>query len=318
MLSLRFIRSLSSSAPTFNKVGNHLQFLSKYYTPEMLQSIKIAETVVDPDQLVKLQRSGFKARSKVAPTIKNSDYSETDPKWTEPVVYPNQANSKAPYPAIPQVRSADRSDLKIHFKAPVVNIAAEERKAQSTLSNNLAGDIAKLTGLEERYIKSLYVRQILMKRVSNKTSKGNIPSFFVMTIVGDRNGTIGLGIGKSRDGIRVAVQKAHWNAIKNLTPIPRYEQRTILGGFEYKYHSVKMFIKAAPQGFGLRVNRNIFEVCQAAGIRDLRGKIYKSRNPVLVVKGFVEALTKQRSLEDLAAGRGKKIVDLRRVYYSLN
>lgn len=253
--------------------------------------------------------------SKVAPTG-NHDYSKEDPIWNEPIVYPNQAGSKAPYPPIPQVRSADRSDLKIHFQAPVVNIAAEERMANSTQGNNLAGDIAKLTGLDEQYVKSLYVRPIIMKRVANKTSKGNIPSFFVMTIVGDKRGTIGLGIGKSRDGVRVAAKKAHWNAIKNLTPIPRYEERTILGEFEYKYHAVKLFIRAAPQGFGLRVNRNIFEVCQAAGIRDLRGKVYKSRNPVLVVKGFVEALTKQRSLEDLAVGRGKKIVDLRKVYYS--
>lgn len=160
------------------------------------------------------------------------------------------------------------------------------------------------------------MRPIIMKRVSLKTSKGNIPNFFVLTVVGDRNGTIGLGIGKSRDGIRTAAVKAHWNAVKNLTPIPRYEERTILGDFEYKYHAVKLFMRSAPAGFGLRVNRNIFEICQAAGIKDLRGKVYKSRNPLLVCQGFVEALTKQRSIEDLAASRGKKIVDLRKVYYS--
>lgn len=127
---------------------------------------------------------------------------------------------------------------------------------------------------------------------------------------------IGLGEGKSRDGMRTALVKAHWNAVKNLTPIPRYEKRTIVGDIEYKFHAVKLFIKSAPSGFGLRVNPNIFEVCQAAGIKDLRGKIYKSRNPMNVTKGFVEALTKQRPLEDLAAGRGKRLVDLRKVYYS--
>ncbi|ODV81751.1 uncharacterized protein CANTADRAFT_3824 [Suhomyces tanzawaensis NRRL Y-17324] len=291
------------------KVKEHVDFLSKYYSPELLQSIKITESLVDPQEILDLKKKGFRAFSKVAPTQESSDYALTDAKWEEPVVFPNQAKQSSPYPEIPQIASADRSDLKIRFKEGGPGKRVFQR-------DNLAGDIAKLTGLEENYIKSLYVRPIIMKRVSNKTSKGNIPSFFVMTIVGDKKGTIGLGIGKSRDGVRVAARKAHWNAIKNLTPIPRYEERTVLGDVEYKYHAVKLFIKSAPAGFGLRVNRNIFEVCQAAGIKDLRGKVYKSRNPVLVVKGFVEALTKQRSIEDLAAGRGKKIVDLRKVYYS--
>ena len=86
---------------------------------------------------------------------------------------------------------------------------------------------------------------------------------------------IGLGEGKSRDGMRVSLRKAHWNAIKNLQPIPRYENRTIIGDVDYKFHAVKLFLKSAPAGFGLRVNPNIFEVCQAAGIKDLRGKVYK-------------------------------------------
>ena len=297
------------------KANKHLEFLSKYYSPQVLESIKIAESLIEPETILEIKKRGFRANSKVAPSDILSDYSNSDPKWTEPVVYPNQAGDKTPYPKIPQLHSPDRSDLNLRFKP------AEKGKGgrnQSVLPSKfeLASGLAKLTGLNRDYLTRLYVRPIIMKRVSLKTSKGNIPNFFVMTVVGDRNGTVGLGIGKSRDGIRVAAVKAHWNAIKNLTPIPRYEDRTILGDVDYKYHAVKLFIRSAPAGFGLRVNPNIFEVCQAAGIRDLRGKIYKSRNPVLVVKGFIEALTKQRSIEDLAAGRGKKIVDLRKVYYS--
>lgn len=58
-----------------------------------------------------------------------------------------------------------------------------------------------------------------MKRVSLKTAKGNIANFFVMSVAGDKNGMLGIGIGKSRDGIRTAATKAHWNAVKNLTPV---------------------------------------------------------------------------------------------------
>ncbi|KAK6455642.1 mitochondrial ribosomal protein S5 [Scheffersomyces xylosifermentans] len=305
--------SINANDGTNSKVTKHLDFLKKYYTPELLQSIQISESLIDPKDVLELKKRGFRANSKVAPTDKLSDYSRIDPISQEPILYPNQGVGRTPYPKIPDIQGPDRTDLKLRFKD---ENTLKRKEASATSTRKIADELAKLTGLDAAYIRGLYVRPIIMKRVSLKTSKGNIPNFFVLTVVGDRNGTIGLGIGKSRDGIRTAAVKAHWNAVKNLTPIPRYEDRTILGDFEYKYHAVKLFMRSAPAGFGLRVNRNIFEICQAAGIKDLRGKVYKSRNPLLVCQGFVEALTKQRSIEDLAASRGKKIVDLRKVYYS--
>lgn len=294
------------------KVGKHIDFLSKFYTPELLQSIKITESLVEPEEYLKMKKSGGHGISKVAPSDKLSDFSKNDPKWDEPILYPNQASNHTPYPRIPQIQGADRTDLHLRFDSAVGKTAQKGPAGNDQFFENLH----KLTGMEVWYMKKLYVRPIVMKRVSCQTSKGKIPNFYALTVVGDKNGMIGLGEGKSRDGMRTALSKAHWNAIKNLQPIPRYENRTIIGDIDYKFHAVKLFIKSAPSGFGLRVNPNIFEVCQAAGIKDLRGKVYKSRNPMNVVKGFVEALTKQTSLEDLAAGRGKKLVDLRKVYYS--
>lgn len=293
------------------KVAKHIDFLSKFYTPELLQSIKMTESLVDPEDYLNLKKSGGHGISKVAPTSISNDFSKNGPKWEEPMMYPNQASNRTPYPRIPQIQGADRTDL--HLRFDTVN----KTSARGPSGNDkFFEDLHKLTGMEMWYMKKLYVRPIVMKRVSCQTSKGKIPNFYALTVVGDKNGMIGLGEGKSRDGMRTALSKAHWNAIKNLQPIPRYENRTIIGDIDYKFHAVNLFIKSAPSGFGLRVNPNIFEVCQAAGIKDLRGKVYKSRNPMNVVKGFVEALTKQTSLEDLAAGRGKKLVDLRKVYYS--
>lgn len=294
------------------KVTKHIDFLSKFYSPELLQSIKITESLVDPKEYLEMKKRGGHEISKVAPSNPVEDYSKSDPKWEEAILYPNQANNRTPYPEIPQIQGADRTDLKLRFDTA----AATTTKGGPAVNDQFFDQLHKLTGMEPWYMKKLYVRPIVMKRVSCQTSKGKIPNFYALTVVGDKNGMIGLGEGKSRDGMRTALYKAHWNAIKNLGPIPRYENRTIIGDIDYKFHAVKLFIKSAPAGFGLRVNPNIFEVCQAAGIKDLRGKVYKSRNPMNVVKGFVEALTKQTSLEDLAAGRGKKLVDLRKVYYS--
>lgn len=294
----------------YSTKNNHIEFLSKYYNPELLESIKITESLVHPKDLLTVSKQGPIGKSKFAPDP-SQDYTKTDPEWDEPIIYPNQPQNKTPYPRIPQIAAPDRSDLKLRF-TPV----AQRQKSTVKTSRQILEGLAKLTGLDQRFISSLYVRPIVMKRVSCQTSKGKIPNFYALTVVGNRNGMIGLGEGKSRDGMRTALVKAHWNAVKNLTPIQMYENRTILGNIEHKYHAVKLFLKSAPAGFGLRVNSNIFEICQAAGIKDLGGKVYKSRNPMNVVKGFVEALTQQRSIEDLAAGRGKKLVDLRKVYYS--
>ncbi|CAH6718552.1 37S ribosomal protein S5, mitochondrial [[Candida] jaroonii] len=314
LLNTQF-RSFSTSIKLANKqskakIDSHLEYLSKFYSPELLQSIKITESLVEPDALLKLSKQGINAKS-ANPPKESIDFTKNDPKWDEPILYPNQPNKQAPYPAIPQIQAADRTDLKLRFKP------TEEKRVNPLKTHaQIAEGLAKLTGLDESYIKRLQIRPIVMKRVSCQTSKGKIPNFYALTVVGDKNGMVGLGEGKSRDGMRTALIKAHWNAVKNLKPVKRYENRTIVGDISLKYHAVKLFIKSAPQGFGLRVNSNIFEICQVAGIEDLRGKVYKSRNPMNVVKAFYHAITNQTSLEDIAAGRGKKLVDLRKVYYS--
>lgn len=307
----------SASSSTDEKVDQHLKFLSQFYTPDLLQSIQITESLLTPQQLLAIQKRGHEGKAKSPPKDLHSDYSLNDPKWSESIVYPNQASNKSPYFKIPLNQAPDRTDLVLRFKdAGAGDDKKNNRQNRINERQETVKGLSNLTGLEPAYINRLYVRPIVMKRVSCQTSKGKIPNFYALTIVGDKKGMIGLGEGKSRHGMRTALGKAHWNAVKNLTPISRYEDRTIIGDIDYKFHAVKLFLKSAPSGFGLRVNPNIFEVCQAAGIKDLAGKVYKSRNPMNVVKGFVEALTTQRSLEDLASGRGKKLVDLRKVYYS--
>lgn len=299
-----------------SKVEKHLEYLKNYYNLELLESIKLAESVVDPKDYLNLQLQGREGKSKVAPQL-TFDYSKTDPEWNEPILYPNQGLGRTPYPEIPQVQSPDRGDLKIRFSnAPRAPNDSPQSSTAVKNTSQIARELSQLTGLDEKYIRNLYIRPLVMKRVSLKTAKGNIANFFVMSVAGDKNGMLGIGIGKSRDGIRTAATKAHWNAVKNLTPVKRYDNRTILGSFELKYHATKLKFKSAPIGFGLRCNRNIFEICQAAGIKDLRGKVHKSRNPVLVAQGFFKALTQQKSIEELALNRGKKVVELRKVYYS--
>lgn len=57
-------------------------------------------------------------------------------------------------------------------------------------------------------------------------------------------------------------------------------------------------------------------MCRAAGIHDLAAKVNRSRNKMNTVKAAYEALMSQRDPEEVARARGKKIVDVRKVYYA--
>lgn len=56
-------------------------------------------------------------------------------------------------------------------------------------------------------------------------------------------------------------------------------------------------------------------MCRAAGIHDIHGRMPRSKNPMNSVKATYEALTSQADPEEIAIGRGKKMVDVRKVYY---
>jgi small subunit ribosomal protein S5 len=60
----------------------------------------------------------------------------------------------------------------------------------------------------------------------------------------------------------------------------------------------------------------IFEICRVCGIHDLAARVTRARNPMNTVKATYEALTKQRLPEDIARARGRKLVDVRKVYYA--
>ena len=68
-------------------------------------------------------------------------------------------------------------------------------------------------------------------------------------------------------------------------------------------------------GFGNRCQSLIFELARAAGISDLSARTPRSRNKMNVVKAAFEALVNQKLPEDVAKGRGRKLVDVRSVYY---
>lgn len=145
-------------------------------------------------------------------------------------------------------------------------------------------------------------------------------SVSAVVIVGDQNGSAGVGMGRGID-TQLAVAKASAQAEKNMTPFPRLENRTIFSDIDYKFHNVNLKLGMAKPGtrvnlgHGIVANNYIHEICRCIGISDMTGKVYGSNNPMNVIKGTFAALASQKRPDEIALARGKKVMDVERTYY---
>ncbi|CAI4056039.1 mitochondrial 37S ribosomal protein uS5m SKDI_02G3590 [Saccharomyces kudriavzevii IFO 1802] len=305
-----FKRQFSTSIRYLQRYDESL--LSRYYPESLLKSIKLAQQTIPQDTKFKVSRN-----VEFAPPYLD-DFTKIHPFWDYK-------------PGMPHLHAQEEDNNFTTFRWDQVQqplpgegnilppgVSMPNESGRKSKNADVAAGLQKQTGVDPDYItRKLTMKPLVMKRVSNQTGKGKIASFYALVVVGDKNGMVGLGEGKSREEMSKAIFKAHWDAVRNLKEIPRYENRTIYGDIDFRYHGVKLHLRSAKPGFGLRVNHVIFEICECAGIKDLSGKVYKSRNDMNIAKGTIEAFMKaQKTLDEVALGRGKKLVDVRNVYYS--
>ena len=138
---------------------------------------------------------------------------------------------------------------------PIVRQQARESARDATDEMKIHYDrLAKQTGLSTSYMKRLRSKQLVSRRVVNQTRMGKIPSIYMLTVAGDGRGLLGIGEGKSAEADD-ARRQSLLNAIRNLTPIPRYEQRTIFGDVQGKSGATELTLYTRPPGKSLRPQR---------------------------------------------------------------
>lgn len=132
-----------------------------------------------------------------------------------------------------------------------------------------------------------------IRRVTRVTSGGRRFSFSVAIVVGDRNGRVGVGLGKGGD-TAAAIDKAVKKGKKSMIKIPLTKNRSINKPVEAKYCSARVYIQPA-KGKGLVAGSALRSVLDLAGITDVNAKIIsRSKNKLNISRATVMALKKVR------------------------
>lgn len=117
---------------------------------------------------------------------------------------------------------------------------------------------------------------VQISRVSKKTKGGNTIGFSVLMVVGDKKGQVGVGLGKAPDVVS-AIRKGIKKAKKRFITVPM-DGTTIPFPIEIKKGAGRVLLKPAPKGSGVIAGGPVRSVVEAAGIRDISGKILGSEN----------------------------------------
>lgn len=135
-------------------------------------------------------------------------------------------------------------------------------------------------------------------------------SFSALVVVGDRNGTVGIGYGKANE-VPPAVEKAVKDAKKNLQQIP-IVGNTIPHEVVGKCRATQITMVPASPGTGVIAGSSARAVLEYAGVRNVLTKINGSRSAKNVVKAVMDGLLQLRDQETVESIRGVEVEAVKR------
>ena len=158
-------------------------------------------------------------------------------------------------------------------------------------------------GRKERSRSDLAQSMISLRRVARVVAGGRRFSFNVLVVVGngkgmagDRNGKVGVGIGKAGD-TSLAIEKALKQAKRNMISVVFSKGKSILHEVQAKYSSAVVYMKPAP-GKGMVAGSSVRTVLDIAGVTDVNAKVLSgSKNKLNIAKATIVALSKLRKFK---------------------
>ena len=146
---------------------------------------------------------------------------------------------------------------------------------------------------------------VTINRVTKVTKGGRTFSFSAIVVVGNENGQVGHGLGKSRE-VATAIQKGIEIGKKDMITVPVING-TIPHRQEMKYAGAHILIRPASPGTGVIAGGAMRAVLESAGVKDVLAKSKGSSNPHNLVKATLKALLELRDARTVAMQRGIKM-----------
>jgi small subunit ribosomal protein S5 len=151
-------------------------------------------------------------------------------------------------------------------------------------------------------------KMVSVNRVTKVGKGGRILGFAALTVVGDGDGRVGMGKGKSRE-VPVAVQKAMEEARRKMFKVSLKNgtlHHTVVG----KHGATEVMIQPAPEGAGIIAGGAMRAVFDVVGITSVVAKARGSTNPYNIVRATLNGLARMNTPAEIAAKRGKRVEDI--------
>jgi len=150
---------------------------------------------------------------------------------------------------------------------------------------------------------------VSIKRVTKVVKGGRNFRFTALVVVGDGNGHVGAGLGKATE-IPEAIRKGKEDAIKNLVTVALDDNNSVTHDQIGKFGSASVLLKKSPEGTGIIAGGPARNVCELAGIKNIRTKSLGSNNKQNVVLATIQGLSELKRPEEVASKRGKSVSEL--------
>ena len=188
------------------------------------------------------------------------------------------------------------------------NVTTEQPKSERRNNNNRRPrrnnneNATPKTDLEEKVID--------IKRVTKVVKGGRQFRFSATVVVGNRKGKVGIGIGKAKE-MPDAVKKATQAASRNLINVELIDNRTISHEIITKEGAVRVMLKPAAEGTGVKAGGPVRDVLELAGVKDVLSKSLGSSTKINMARATLRALAEQKSPAHVAVLRGKTVEEIR-------